>query len=41
VIHAYKSALAADREFARGRADPLTNLSLALGQRSIEPKNLN
>lgn len=36
VIHAYKSAMAADREFARGKADPLTNLSLALSQRSID-----
>jgi hypothetical protein len=32
---AFKSALAADREFVRGRADPLMNLSLALSQKAI------
>lgn len=36
VILAYKSALAADREFVRGKADPLTNLSLTLARRSID-----
>lgn len=35
VIHAYKSAVAADREFARGKADPLTNLSLAISSKAI------
>lgn len=32
---AFKSALAADREFVRGKADPLMNLSLALSQKAI------
>lgn len=31
---AYKTAVAADREFARGKADPLTNLSLALSRQA-------
>lgn len=35
VIHAYKTAMAADREFARGKADPITNLSLALAEKAI------
>ncbi|MDQ4683085.1 hypothetical protein [Stenotrophomonas maltophilia group sp. RNC7] len=33
---AYKSALAADREFVRGKADGITNLSLALSRQSID-----
>lgn len=33
---AYKSALAADREFVRGKADPIANLSLQLSQRAID-----
>lgn len=32
---AYNTAVAADREFVRGRSDSLTNLSLALSRRSI------
>jgi len=32
---AYKSAVAADREFVRGKADGLTNLSLALSRQAI------
>lgn len=32
---AYKSAVAADREFVRGKADGITNLSLALSQKAI------
>ena len=32
---AYKSAVAADREFVRGKADGITNLSLALSQQAI------
>lgn len=32
---AHKSAVAADREFVRGRADGLTNLSLALSRRAV------
>jgi len=32
---AFKSAFAADREFVRGRADPLMNLSLALSEKAI------
>jgi len=35
VILAYESALAADREFVRGQADPITNLSLALAEKAI------
>ena len=31
----FKSALAADREFVRGQADPLMNLSLALSQKAM------
>jgi len=33
---AYKSALAADREFVRGKADGITNLSLALSRQAID-----
>jgi hypothetical protein len=33
---AYKSAVAADREFVRGQADPISNLSLALSRRAID-----
>jgi len=33
---AYKSALAADRKFVRGKADPIANLSLQLSQRAID-----
>lgn len=36
VLLAYKTAVAADREFVRGKADPITNLSLQLAQRSID-----
>lgn len=36
VMHAYKTALAADREFVRGKGDALTNLSLALSRRAID-----
>ena len=32
---AYKSAVAADREFVRGKADGITNLSLALSRQAI------
>lgn len=32
---AYKTAVAADREFVRGKADSLTNLSLALSRQAI------
>jgi hypothetical protein len=32
---AFKSAFAADREFVRGRVDPLMNLSLALSEKAI------
>ncbi|WP_127477531.1 hypothetical protein [Sulfurivermis fontis] len=32
---AYKSAVAADREFVRGKADGITNLSLALSRKAI------
>ncbi|WP_017938999.1 hypothetical protein [Zestomonas thermotolerans] len=32
---AYKSAVAADREFVRGKADPITNLSLAIAGQAI------
>lgn len=32
---AYKSAVAADREFIRGKADGITNLSIALSQKAI------
>lgn len=32
---AFKSSIAADREFVRGKADPLMNLSLALSRRAI------
>lgn len=32
---AYKSAVAADREFIRGKADGITNLSLALSQKAM------
>lgn len=35
VIVAFNSAMAADREFERGRADPLRNVSLALARRSL------
>ena len=31
----FKSALAADREFVRGQADPLMNLSVALSQKAM------
>lgn len=31
---AYKTAVAADREFVRGKADPLMNLSLALSRQA-------
>lgn len=33
---AYKSAVAADREFVRGKADGITNLSLALSRQAID-----
>lgn len=33
---AHKSAVAADREFVRGKADPIANLSLQLSQRAID-----
>lgn len=33
---AYKSAVAADREFVRGKADGITNLSLALARQAID-----
>ncbi len=33
---AYKSATAADREFVRGKADPIANLGLQLSQRAID-----
>lgn len=36
VILAYKTALAANNEFVRGRADTLTSLSLQLAKRSID-----
>lgn len=36
VQHAYKSALAADREFVRGKADGITSLSLALSRQAID-----
>jgi hypothetical protein len=36
VIVAYKTALAADREFVRGKGDALTNLSLSLARRAID-----
>lgn len=32
---AHKSAVAADREFVRGKADPITNLSLAIAGQAI------
>lgn len=32
---AYKTALAADREFTRGRADPLMNLSNTLARNAV------
>lgn len=32
---AYKSAVAADREFVRGKADGMINLSLALSRQAI------
>lgn len=32
---AYKTAVAADREFVRGKADALTNLSLALSKQAV------
>ncbi len=32
---AYKSAVAADREFVRGKADAITNLSLALSKKAV------
>ena len=35
VILAYKTALAADAEFVRGKADPIANLSLALAEKAI------
>ena len=35
-ILAYKSAATADREFSRGKADPIANLSLTLAKRSID-----
>lgn len=35
----FKSALAADREFVRGQADPLMNLSLALSQQPKARRN--
>jgi len=35
VVLAYKSALNADREFVRGKADPIANLSLALAEKAI------
>lgn len=34
-INAYKSSVAAEREFVRGKADPLTNLSLALSNKAL------
>ncbi len=33
---AHKSAVAADREFVRGKADPIASLSLQLSQRAID-----
>lgn len=38
---AYKSALAADREFVRGKADGITNLSLALSRQAIDEAAAN
>ncbi len=35
VILAYETAIAADREFVRGQADPIKNLSLALAEKAI------
>ncbi|WP_281915657.1 hypothetical protein [Caldimonas thermodepolymerans] len=38
---AYKSAVAADREFVRGKADGITNLSLALSRQAIDEAAAN
>jgi hypothetical protein len=35
VVLAYQSAVAAEREFVRGQADPIKNLSLALAEKAI------
>jgi hypothetical protein len=35
VQHAFRSAFAAEREFTRGKIDPLSNISLALARRGL------